>query len=118
MSYDIKLVDAKTGKTLELDHKHNMIGGTYQVGGTKELYLNITYNYSHSFCKYIGEKGIRTIYGMTGDESLFILYSAIRSMNSDISENYWKNTEGNAKMALLDLFKMAALRPDGIWEGD
>ena len=44
MSYDIHLNDPVTKQTLELDDPHFMRGGTYVVGGTKELCLNITYN--------------------------------------------------------------------------
>lgn len=44
MSYDISLCDPITGETLETESNHMMIGGTFAVGGTRELWLNVTYN--------------------------------------------------------------------------
>lgn len=46
MSYDINIVDPTTGETIETADPHHIAGGTYQVGGTTRLWLNITYNYS------------------------------------------------------------------------
>lgn len=46
MSYDIHLNAPVTKQILELDGPYFMRGGTYAVGGTKELCLNITCNYS------------------------------------------------------------------------
>ena len=119
MSYDIDLTDPITGSVLKLDGKHHMQGGTYQVGGTINLSLNITYNYSKHYCRVLdGEKGIRFIYGMTGAESLPVLKKAIDELGDDTTEDYWEPTEGNAKAALLQLHAMATMRPDGVWIGD
>lgn len=72
MSYDIHLNDPVTKQTIELENPHFMRGGTYAIDGTKELSLNITYNYACVFCRpeVLGEKGIRGIYGKTGAESI------------------------------------------------
>lgn len=45
----------------------------------KELWLNITYNYYSVFCRseVFGEGGIRSIYGLTGAESVPLLKKAI-----------------------------------------
>lgn len=118
MSYDISLVDAKTKEVLSLEADHGITGGTYQMGGTHETWLNITYNYGKHFRKTMGEEGIRTIYGMTGKESLPVLKKAAAQLKNDVSDDYWDDTEGNAKMALMGLIIFAELRPEGIWEGD
>lgn len=118
MSYDIDLKDPVTGKTLEVDFKHDIKGGTYAVGGTQELSLNITWNYSPHFRKVLGDKGIRAIYGMTGAESIPILRDAADKLADDADEDYWKPTEGNAKRALIGLLCFAQMRPDGVWAGD
>lgn len=118
MSYDISLVDAVSKDVLLLDDKHQMNGGTYCVGGSRECSLNITYNYSKHYYRVIGEKGIRTIYGMTGANSIYILRDAAAQLGDDTDYDYWKPTEGNAKRALLQLLAMAQLRPDGVWNGD
>ena len=118
MSYDIDLIDPLTEQVLELDSPHQMKGGTYAVGGTSEASLNITYNYGKHYYRVLGEKGIRSIYGMTGAESISILKKAASELGDDIDEDYWQPTEGNAKRALLQLISLAQLRPDGMWSGD
>ncbi len=117
MSYDIYLTDPVTKQTLELDAPHDMRGGTYCLGGTTEAHLNVTYNYYPHFLS-IGEKGIRTIYGMTGAESIPLLQKAAEALANDVHDDYWKPTQGNAKRALLQLIALAKLRPAGVWDGD
>ena len=76
---------------------------------------------------------IRTIYGMTGAESIPVLKKAIaklESMTVDISDEecrecegqgatgYWMPTRENAIRPLYQLLAFAQMRPDGVWEGD
>lgn len=117
MSYDIDLKDPVTGEVLELDAPHHMRGGTYAISGTTDASLNVTYNYAKHY-GVVGEKGIRTIYGMTGAEAIPVLENAISQLGDDVSENYWEPTEGNAKRALMQLVALAKMRPDGIFDGD
>lgn len=70
MSYDIFLREPVTNEVIEFDSVHDIKGGTYCIGGTKKAWLNITYNYAEHYHKTISNKGIRTIYGMTGAESI------------------------------------------------
>lgn len=118
MSYDIKLTDSLTGQVLESDTKHELRGGTYALGGTTELWLNVTYNYSKHYYRTMGKLGVREIYGKTGAESIPMLECAIAQLGDDVSANYWDSTEGNAKRALEHLVAMAKMRPDGVWAGD
>lgn len=120
MSYDIELCDPVSRKTIELDDVHYMRGGTYTAGGTKRLWLNITYNYAQIFYRpdVFGVEGIRSIYGLTGAESIPLLTKAINVLGDDTCPDYWEPTEGNAKRALYQLLAMARMRPDGIWDGD
>lgn len=118
MSYDISLVDPITREVLRLDEAHQLKGGTHMVGGTTRAWLNVTYNYGQHFYRVMGEKGVRTIYGMTGAESLPVLQSAAAALSDDVDPDYWKPTEGNAKRALLQLVALAQMRPDGVWDGD
>lgn len=120
MSYDISLRDPVTKETIEVENAHFMHGGTYALGGTKELWLNVTYNYGSIFRRpeVLGEEGIRTIYGMTGAESVPVLQKAIANLGDDVSQDYWEATDGNAKRPLCQLLAMAQMRPDGIWDGD
>ena len=118
MSYDIYLLDRVTKETIEFDDTHDIKGGTYKVGGNTEAWVNITYNYSNHYYRVFGEYGIRTIYGMTGADSIPLLNNAINQLGNNISEDYWESTEGNAKRSLYSLLAFAQLRPDGIWDGD
>ena len=138
MSYDISLCDPVTGEVLELETPHHMRGGTYEMGGTTEAHLNVTYNYAkHYYPRFpvrkvkrqlvadrggweIGEElgGIRSIYGMTGAESIPFLQAVIEKLGDDVADDYWEATEGNAKRALSQLLALAQMRPDGVWMGD
>ena len=97
MSYDIRLVDPVTKKPLHTKVNHDMRGGMYALGGTTELWLNITWNYAHYYYESTDghprfahdeisayyadgttgpvktEYGIRGIYGKTGAESIPML---------------------------------------------
>lgn len=140
MSYDITLNNPVTKETIHFDTPHQMMGGTFCVGGSSEAWLNITYNYSRWYYKdgvfpdKNGKKdGIRTIYGMSGAESIPALENAIKtieSMTEDLTEEeikeyadsgaggYWTPTRGNAIKPLYQLLAMARMRPDGVWDGD
>ncbi len=118
MSYDIELTDPDTGDVLHLDEPHQMRGGTYAIGGTTEARLNVTYNYGSHYYRVMGEKGIRTIYGMTGRASIPVLEDAISKLGDDVDDDYWKPVEGNAKQALKHLLVLAKTKPDGVWSGD
>lgn len=121
MSYDICLVDPVSKDTLTVESPHQMTGGTYAVGGTTELWLNITYNYSKYYYEVYPDEGIRTIYGKSGAESIPLLENMIDKISekgTETDSDYWKPTRGNAIRPLYQLIAMAKLRPDGIWEGD
>lgn len=118
MSYDIELRDPVTREVIMFDAPHLMTGGTYAVGGTREAWLNVTYNYGDIYRRVLGEDGIRSIYGMTGAESVSVLEEAASKLSDDATGDYWEATDGNAKRPLLKLAAMARMRPDGIWDGD
>lgn len=126
MSYDINLLDPITKEVIEINDAHFLRGGTYQMGGSKELTLNITYNYSEILHRVIQPKntpseyktGIRSLYGMTALEAVLILEAAISNLKDYVDEDYWKATEGNVKRALNNLLTMCKMRPDAIIDGD
>jgi hypothetical protein len=118
MSYDIYLQDPVTKETLEFP-KHHITGGTCQMGGSSEAWLNVTYNYAPYYYRLMDEKkGIRVLYGMTGAESIPLLKKAIGALKDNVVDDYWEPTEGNAKQALCGLLAFAQMRPDGVWDGD
>ena len=135
MSYDISLVDPVTKETLVADTPHQMRGGTYAIGGTDEMWLNVTYNYGRWYRKdyAFGENGIRSINGLSGAESISVLKNAIAGLEESKEElpeeevnrcleqgvsGYWMPTRENAIRPLYQLLAMAQMRPDGVWESD
>lgn len=118
MGYSINLIKPATGETLKLGTPHYMRGSTYAIGGTTDAALNVTYNYAPIFRRVLGDRGIRTIYGMTGAASLPVLDEAIAKLGGDVDADYWRATEGNARQALKHLRELAQMCPDGAWQGD
>lgn len=115
MSYDISLVHPETKETVILDEKHYLAGGTYNLEGTKEAWLNVTFNYHNRYQKVFGPEGIKVLIGLTAKEAIDLVGSAISMLADDVDNNYWVSTEGNAKLALRKLdFLLNAVPPDSI----
>lgn len=119
MSYDAILKDPVTGETIEIEEGHFMRGGTYQIGGCHELWLNITWNYS-KFYYEVDEGGIPGLNGKTGAESIPILEKMIARIEEKYPDkktdpDYWEPTPGNALKPLYQLIAIARMRPDGVW---
>ena len=124
MSYDIR-IKRHDGTAVQLRERHNCTGGTYALGGTREAWLNVTYNYSAIFHRLLGEDGIRTIYGMNIKQARPVLESAIAKLgDAKPDADYWKACDGNAKKALQNLVALTDLAitdyPDDemLWDGD
>jgi hypothetical protein len=119
MSYDLALREPD-GSIAIVPDGHDLRGGTYALGGSAYAELNITYNYGPHFRRvFADDKGVRSLYGMTGADSIPILRSAIAQLGNDVDPNdYWNPTEGNAKAALTNLLFLARACPTAIWEGD
>src|SRR3990167_270694 len=118
MSYGLCLSDPVSGERLQAKETHDLRGGTYAVGGTRDLWINATYNYAEHFRTALGESGIRTIYGMTGEASIPVLEAAIAQLSGVPDADYWAATEGNARAALQNVLALAHLGPHGVWQGD
>lgn len=101
MSYSLEIQNPKTGEVLEMEHPHTIIGGTYCLGGTTRLELNITYNYSAFFhrpevlgatdeekathdIEWIKEHtGLHRLFGLTVKEAMPLVSSAIRALKNE-----------------------------------
>ena len=108
MSWDVTLNDPVTGNTLLLDEPHQMRGGTYAIGGTRECWLNVTWNYSNYYFEAADgderfayqdsdgkiEHGFRGLYGKTAVESIPML----EDLAARIGKKY-KNPDGTWKTA-------------------
>ena len=114
--------------------------GRWAPAPITDAWLNVTYNYAEYYYRVFEPAyrpeypeaepedrkdkkagylyGIRSIYGMTGADSIPVLQKAADQLGDEVSSDYWEPTEGNAKRPLLQLIAMAKLRPDGVWDGD
>ena len=113
MSYDLEFDCGP------LPEKHTITGGTYQSGGSRDPWLNITYNYAPFFYALWPDKGIRSLYGRTAGEVIKAIDAVLPKMKGEPSRNYWDATEGNAKEAPKGLRSLAEMCPaDSILSGD
>ncbi|MGI9345523.1 MAG: hypothetical protein ACR2PW_04580 [Gammaproteobacteria bacterium] len=110
MSYWIYLED-HDGNTLPVEHHSE--GGTYVLGGVPEAELNVTYNYSERYSEH--GFSLRDLEGKTGAETADQLLNLVAKMGTDLDNDYWKPTSGNAGHALSILAKWAREHPAGIW---
>ena len=105
MSYDFRIINKKTKKTVNTGKKHCGIldyGGNirYDFDNDKpcekqDFEFNMTYNYSHLLYKYLDkEKGIRFLYGNDFNDSLYRLEIAIRSIKMDYINVLDKDIDG------------------------
>lgn len=115
MSYDLWIVDEE-GNHMDAPIVHHQKGGTYVLGGTPSLEINVTFNYSNAFAKAFGDgRGIKLLDGMKAIDSIPLIVSAMKRLGDDETQNYWDPTEGNAKRALESVLHIAALGCDGYW---
>lgn len=103
MGYDIYLKDPVTGKTAVVPG-HLMTGATYKAeyhpetgiftpALNTEADLKITYNYG-TYYREVAERGIRTIYGMSGGDSIAVLKDMIHNLEKKYKRNgEWIYTE-------------------------
>jgi len=118
MSYDIDYQDEK-GKYFELEEAHEE-GGTFVVGGTKETSLNVSYNYSWYYYRFLDEeKGIRWLYGKKGRDCIERLKKAIEPFkDTPTFEDYWADTPGNCVKPLKIFLSWCEKFPEGVFDGD
>jgi len=115
MGYNARLNDRVSGVCLEAQEKHQMAGSVKWEGGTRDLELDFTFNYSRIFERVLGTGGIKNIYGMTGADVAPVLEYAARRLKDNTNKDHWKPTQGNVKRVLLQLATMSRIRPDGVW---
>lgn len=104
MSYDIQLAPKDFGD--EDEKQENYVD------------INITYNYAPMFYRVFGEKGIRTIYGMTGLQSIPFLLDAKSRIGYFTADLLWDATEDGIHTIMAKLLRMAETYPYWVWSGD
>ena len=112
MSYDIAIVDEED-TVLRGSKVHKIAGGTYEMGGSYQAWLNITYNYSQFYYQIWPEGLIDKFNGMNSKDAIAYLLGAIKILGTKTTQDYWEATPGNAGKALQDLVKLIQLFPEG-----
>ena len=109
MGYSVR-IKHEDGKDVLLPEKHEIAGGTYAVGGTKDAWLYVTYNYAGIFARVMGDGGVNQLDGGCVKDSVPVLEKAIAALGeAQPDADYWKATDGNAKKALVGLKAIADL---------
>ena len=138
MSYSVEIQNPETGELLKTQQPHTIKGGTYCLGGTTYLELNITYNYSSFFRRpevlgatdeekkahnkdwIANHTGLYRLVGLSVVEAIPLVSSAIRALKNehldkdgelyDMVTKYSKETQ--AEIDSLHLEYMAAKKED------
>ena len=109
MGYSIRIKRAD-GVDAVLPEKHDIAGGAYAVGGTRDAWLYVTYNYAGIFARVMGDGGVNQLDCGCVKDSLPVLEKAIAALGeAQPDADYWKATDGNAKKALVGLKAIADL---------
>ena len=119
MSFDLMLRDTD-GNLFALDEPETWCG-TQPVGGYTESELNITYNYSWYYRRFLDEElGIRWLYGRTAKDCVARLEKAIEPFKDmrRYEKDYWADTPGNCVAPLIVLLGWCRKFPDGVFSGD
>ena len=80
MGYSIRIKRADGGDAV-LPEKHDIAGGTYAVGGTRDAWLYVTYNYAGIFTRVMGDGGVNQLDGGCVKDSLPVIEKAIAALN-------------------------------------
>lgn len=113
MSWDVSLVEH--GKKLCVEKVE--AGGTYCIGGSDKAELNITYNYSKFYYKYLNtEEGLKWLDGKKAKKCIASLKKAVDILGTYEDEDYWKPTPGNAGKALSILLTWAEKYPEATFK--
>lgn len=118
MGWCIYLVDSVTREVIKLPFKHQIYGSNNCIGGTDELWVDITYNYSRIYREKTNGLSLDYLHNKFAYETFDFLENLINSLGDDVSDDYWEATEGNAKKSLHQLLTFARMRPNGIWKVD
>ena len=125
MSYDIDLIGPNGEIVCVGSHEE---GVAYVLGGSNRASLNVTWNYSWFYYKFLDtEKGIRWLYGKTCAECIPKLEAALKELDTPdyfgsgtrrYEKDYWAPTTGNAAHALRILLSWSKEHPEAHFDGD
>jgi hypothetical protein len=113
MSFWVSLND-KNGNSEEVEKFKD--GGTYNLHGSDEASLNITYNYSTFYYEHLNaDNGLRWLDKKTAKNTIEALEYAVDVLGTSQDSDYWSSTPGNAGYALSILLSWAKQYPESRW---
>lgn len=105
----------KNGEAIKVKQQHQE-GRTYKIGGNPSAELNITYNYSIYYYKYLDkQKGLRWLNGKKAKNCINQLKIAVKKLGVKQNKDYWKPIKGNAGYALNILLVWAKDHPNAFF---
>ena len=90
-------------------------GCIYDMKGSTEACLSITYNYAQHFRQVLGDEGIWGLDEMASKDAIPILEAAVGVLGVVQSWDYWAATPGNAGYALAVLLAWARVCPEAVF---
>lgn len=118
LTYELCLIYPHTNEALLFKDKHSLGG----IPGTLEasrMARTLIVNYVKPFHTVLGSDGLKSLEGMLCGDAFAYLSAGVDKLGNDVAANYLDHTEGNAKIALLLLMRLAALGvkefPSSIW---
>ena len=109
MSYWVYLKDSHDNP-VEVEHFSE--GGTQILGGSYVAEMNVTYNYSGLFAKYLHPHGLRWLDNQKAKDVLPAMINAVDQLGTMQDYDYWNPTPGNAGFALAVLIRWAQSNPE------
>lgn len=122
MGYTLEYQD-KSGECIRLENLHFVRGSIYPIGGTDEVSLDVTFNYSKILTPLAKEKfgvdrWVDLMYGKTSHEAVKPLRVLLSMLEGEPDDDYWAITEGNARAAIKNLIYLCelSLNYEGRWK--
>lgn len=116
MSWDVALLESALPNAPPVEVELHSEGGIYVFGGTTDACLNITYNYSKFYSKYLDDIGLKWLDGRKASDCIERLQAAVDTLGTEREDNYWLATCDNAGYALSILLRWAQQHPDAVFE--
>lgn len=101
------------------DHQE---GGIIAIGGSSSAHVSITYNYGALYRETLPDPDPeqpnilgRLLHDKRAGDVIPLLEEGVRKLGTDVHDDYWKPTPGNAGHMLNVLLGWARLHPDAIF---
>lgn len=110
MGWSIYITD-KNGETVRLKSPHKISGSDFAVGGTQDLWMTLTFNYSRYYYQIWPCGGLCFLHGLSVKNAMRTLLEGMLLLKGEQCGDYWHASEGNARAGLLSILSLCALSP-------